>query len=326
MVFEELPEVLAQAKTRAYQPAKCGYDLCRAVLTSVRDHRANRPDLVRTFGTHLLQHHASSLAHDVWAMYEQVFVALLQYAPAKGALADDVDKEEMRLAQQYVATLATQFPDSLRVKRLEGMLWEATGEHKEAMEVYDGILKEDEHHLGAIKRQIAVCRARGRPAEAVKRLNEYLTTFSSDHEAWLMLHELYLGAQQYKRASFCVEELVLINPMSYLYHLRAGEITYTQGISERGGSHDQLLTARKYFAHALELKPGCLRALYGILLICAALGTSTKGKGTKVDTADLVAFVQAQLLKAYTPSGKEHPMRPIVTAMAKKLIAETPAS
>ena len=35
---------------------------------------------------------------------------------------------------------------------------------------------------------------------------------------------------------------------------------------ERGGSHDLLLTARKYFAHSLELKrEHNLRALYGLL-------------------------------------------------------------
>ena len=200
-----------------------------------------------------------------------------------------------------------------------------------------------------------------------------------------MLHELYLAHQQYKRASFCIEELILINPMNYIYHIRAGEIScacgpsrasasepaphscplslaadrgvararrYTLGMSERGGSHDVLLTARKYFAHALELKPGCLRALYGIILVCAALGASTKGKGTKVshpaplpvrrpraapqarghphpqpvrnplqvDTAELLAFVEPQLVKAYTPStGAAHPMRKLVMAMMKTL-------
>ena len=67
-------------------------------------------------------------------------------------------------------------------------------------------------------------------------------------------------------------------------------------MSERSGSHDVLLTARKYFAHALELKPGCLRALYGIVLVCAALGASTKGKGTKVTLALIRALTRAPTL------------------------------
>jgi len=75
--------------------------------------------------------------------------------------------------------------------------------------------------------QVAIYRARGGSArlgnlaEAARRLSEYLSTFCSDAEGWLMLHELYLLTQQYKRASFCIEELILINPMSYIYHVQA---------------------------------------------------------------------------------------------------------
>ena len=48
-----------------------------------------------------------------------------------------------------------------------------------------------------------------------------------------------------------------------------------------------------------------------------------KGKGTKVDTAELLAHIQPQLIKCYTPQGKgaAHPMRPLVMALVKKLTA-----
>jgi len=231
----------------------------------------------------------------------------------------------MRAAQEHLTTLSAQFPDSLRVKRLEGMLWEAKGEGELAIETYDEVLTDDPSNLLAVKRQVAVCRAKGPRglAEAAKRLCEYLATFCSDAEGWLLLHDVYLACQQYKRAAFCVEELLLINPMAYIYHVRAGEITYTMGMAMNGGSHDLLLTARKYFAHALELKPdGCLRALYGILLVCAAIGNTTKGKGTKVDTAELLAHIQPLLIKCYTPQATNeppNPMRPFVMALMKRL-------
>lgn len=200
-------------------------------------------------------------------------------------------------------------------------MWEVKGEFDLAMADYDEILKEDPHNLLALRRQVAVSRARGRHADAAKRLVEYLNTFCSDTEAWLMLAELYLIGQQYKRAAFCMEELILINPMNYIYHIRAGEICYTLGTAAHGGSHDQLLTARKYFAHTLELKPEAnLRALYGMLLACSVMGNSTKGKGTKVDVQDVLGYVSAQLTKCYTPAaGPPHPMRAIVMAMVKKL-------
>jgi tetratricopeptide (TPR) repeat protein len=319
-----LSESLALAKAKGFEPAKCGYDLCRAILLGVREARCNRPDLVLKFGTHLLQHHSSSLSHEVWAAYEQVYISLLQHArhAARRAVPESgTESEEMRLAQEFIATLSAQFPESLRVKRLEGMMWEAKGEMDLAMTLYDEVLADDPSNLHALKRQIAVSRSRGKYADTASKLVKYLDKFCSDPEAWLMLHELYLAHQQYKRAAFAIEELILINPMNYIYHLRAGEVMYTLGMSERGGSHDQLLTARKYFAHALELKAGCLRALYGILLVCAAIGTSTKGKGTKVDVTVLSKYVEQQLLKAYTPEGAAHPMRPLIGALISTLNA-----
>jgi len=303
-----LSESLVLAKAYGYEPAKCGYDLCRAIILGVREARCNRPDLVLKFGTYLLQHYSSSLSHEVWAAYEQVYISLLQharYASRRAVPESGTESEEMRLAQEFIATLSAQFPDSMRVKRLEGMMWEAKGDTDQAMILYEEILADDPSNLQVLKRQVAVSRSRGKNADATSKLVKYLEKFCSDPEAWLMLHELYLAHQQYKRAAFAIEELILINPMNYIYHLRAGEITYTLGISERGGSHDQLLTARKYFAHALELKPTHnLRALYGLLLCCAATGSAGKSKAAKErDTAELLAFVQPAIKEEYAAVG-----------------------
>jgi len=233
---------------------------------------------------------------------------------------------DMKKAQELGDKLRTQFGDSLRIRRLDAMKCEAEGNFDLAKEECDKILEEDPSNLFALKRQVAICRSQGRAAEAARKLTDYLATFCSDHEAWLMLCEIYLAAQVFKKASFCAEELVLINPMNYIYHLRAGDIVYTMGMSTHGGSHDQLLTARKYYAHALELKPGCLRALYGILLVCSAMGLTTKGKGTKVDTVELLTFVEVQLTKVYTQDGAPSAMRPLVLAMTKSLRANATAS
>ncbi len=56
----------------------------------------------------------------------------------------------------------------------------------------------------------------------------------SDADSWLQLCDLYLSAQQYRRAAFCMEELILINPMSFLFHVRYAEILLTLGGVEKG--------------------------------------------------------------------------------------------
>lgn len=49
----------------------------------------------------------------------------------------------------------------------------------------------------------------------------------SDQEAWHELCNLYLNEGEYAKAAFCMEELILHNPHSHLYHQRLGEIRYT---------------------------------------------------------------------------------------------------
>ena len=41
-----LSQLLTEAKAKGLEPARCGYDLCRAIVSGIREARANRPDLV----------------------------------------------------------------------------------------------------------------------------------------------------------------------------------------------------------------------------------------------------------------------------------------
>lgn len=49
----------------------------------------------------------------------------------------------------------------------------------------------------------------------------------SDQEAWNELCNLYLSESEFGKAAFCMEELLLHNPHSHLYHQRLAEIRYT---------------------------------------------------------------------------------------------------
>lgn len=49
----------------------------------------------------------------------------------------------------------------------------------------------------------------------------------SDQEAWHELGNLYMAEGEFAKAAFCMEELLLHNPHSHLYHQRIAEIRYT---------------------------------------------------------------------------------------------------
>lgn len=83
----------------------------------------------------------------------------------------------------------------------------------------------------------------------------------SDQEAWQELCDLYLQEQDYAKAAFCTEELILHNPHNHLIHQRYAEIKYTQG------GFDNMELARSYFSQALKLNPRNMRALYGVYLV-----------------------------------------------------------
>lgn len=65
----------------------------------------------------------------------------------------------------------------------------------------------------------------GNIADAIKSLNQYLEIYMADADAYAELADLYLSITDYKKAVFCVEELILHNPYNYLYHLKYADVS-----------------------------------------------------------------------------------------------------
>lgn len=61
----------------------------------------------------------------------------------------------------------------------------------------------------------------------IRYLNFIAFRFMSDQEAWHELCSLYLSENEYSKAAFCMEEVLLHNPHSHLIHQRLAEIRYT---------------------------------------------------------------------------------------------------
>ncbi|GFR26047.1 ER membrane protein complex subunit 2 [Trichonephila clavata] len=208
----------------------------------------------------------SSYTHKVgdekWLIYEQVCLASL-------------DCHRLDIAQECLEVLDKQFPGSLRVRKLRAMEFEALERYDDALKLYACILQHDESNSVIYKRIISVLKAQNKIAEAVKELTEYLKKFMSDHEAWMELSDLYLMEQDYNKAAFCYEELILFNPHNHLYHQRYAEIQYTIGGLEN------MELARAYFAQSIKLNPRNMRSLYGFLLAASNVAASPKCSALK---------------------------------------------
>jgi tetratricopeptide (TPR) repeat protein len=142
-----------------------------------------------------------------------------------------------------------------------------------------------------MKRLICLRKAAGDLAGATKELTTYLKTFASDEHAWLELVDLYVQTGKLELAKFASEELLLMMPESFLYHLQYAEIVYSLG-----GKTNHTL-ARQYYAQSLELKPdNNLRALYGLMLCLSATASNALSPEMHTFSADKITALYRKVV------------------------------
>lgn len=246
--------------TRSYD--KLSWTEARDLLRTWREDSERRSQDVVNIWENTLMGKVDRLGSEKYLVLEQVCVAAL-------------DCYRLPIAEYCIKALIRAFPGSLRVHKYHAMHLEALEMYDEAIEVLDSIIKRDETNAAPRKRRVAILKAQGRIPEAIKELSEYLKRFMSDQEAWHELCDLYLQEQEYSKAAYCMEELILHNPHSHLIYQRYAEIKYSQG------GFDNMELAKAYFCQAVKLNPNNIRALYGILLTTNNIATSPKCLGSK---------------------------------------------
>jgi len=96
---------------------------------------------------------------------------------------------------------------------------------------------------------------------------------------------MYLARQNYAKAIYCFEEMLLQQPKNYLVNLKYAEMLY----STKRDRLDDLIDSRKYFMHAALLREEgalpCVRALFGVIKTCKAIKklSNKTGGDQKVD-------------------------------------------
>ncbi|CEG39227.1 Uncharacterized conserved protein [Plasmopara halstedii] len=235
------------------------------LLYYIRKEKLRKPQVVASIGKLLVAEHHRGLGDELWNVYEQTFIAAL-------------DLHDDELATTCLQALQTKFPGSSRVARLEGMQLEQRGEFAKALALYAELLEANPANALVLKRKIAIYKAQKKTTDVIMALNEFLRSFGTDLAAWTELGETYLSLGAYRYAAFCYEELVLLNPMDAIAHSRLADIYSTIGGLE------YLLTARKHYAHSIELnKKQNLRAFLALLVCTKAIATQ---RGYRADLDD----------------------------------------
>jgi len=259
----------------------------REKLRVWREDNSRHSDEIVSLWEDGLAEQVEQLGDERWMVMEQVAIAGL-------------DMNRPDVVGECLARLRLQFGDSsLRIRRLKAMRCEMREDWDAALEILDSILEEDEANSSARKRKIAIWKAQGETDRAVQELVKYLRVFMSDQEAWLELSELYTLDQEYSKAAFCLEELLLHNPHNHLYHQRHAEIRYTMA------GYDNLELAKHYYSQAIKLAPSNMRALYGLLLTASQLAASPRcPQNKRKEFVALAVWATKQINGRYSSVGR----------------------
>jgi len=230
----------------------------------------------------IVESNINKFGDEKWLVYEQVYIASL-------------DNHNFLVSNDCLAALKSQYPNSIRVNKLAGMISEASGNFNEADKLYKAILSTDETNAHVSKRRVACLKAQNKTKEYITELNEYLKIYQTDQEAWLELCDAYLNELEYGKAAFCVEELILAHPYNHVYHQKYADIRYTQGNFE---------LARSYYSFALKLNPNNVRALYGLMLSTTNLKSTQKSKES-TENSKLATWASEQLTLLYSKQKKD---------------------
>ncbi|MCO5555336.1 hypothetical protein L7F22_008882 [Adiantum nelumboides] len=157
-------------------------------LSLLRKFKLRRSEKVTIHGSALLSDPSSrkKLGSEVWTVYEQVVIA-------------SMDCQCLDVATLCIEMLLLKFPNSVRVGRLEGMLYEAKGQWQQAEKKYHNLLELQPADAFVHKRKIAIAKGQGNLSGAVEALRQYLDIFMADLEAWRELAEIYISLQKWGR-------------------------------------------------------------------------------------------------------------------------------
>jgi len=245
------------------------------LLSLLHQRGVRRPAVVVKHGKQLIEAwKGRTNMPELWQVYEWVGIAALDtYDP---------------FANECKNALKKRFGDSsLRVRRFIALDLENAEEWAQAAAMYDKLVELDPTQPGPRKRKAVMLREQGRIADAVREMCEYVELFSEDQSAWVQLFEMYMWLGEWRLAQFAAEELVLIKPENYLYHIMVADAAYSayaqasrdeskgssSSTSNTSGSGEinaetLLRTARAHYAQSLKLKRDNRRAAYGLAQVC----------------------------------------------------------
>jgi len=111
--------------------------------------------------------------------------------------------------------------------RMLAMFYEMQGEVAKAQEILLDMISEDPSDGQTVKRLVSLYRDMNMETQAIQVLNKHIEMNQENSEAWIELADIYLQKQNFTKALFCYEELLMHQPKNYIVNLRYAETLYS---------------------------------------------------------------------------------------------------
>lgn len=165
-----------------------------------------------------------------------------------------------------------------------------------SLDQYKQLIIDDEDDRESLKRYILFMKLRIKFSninEYIDLWNEYLKVYMDDSEAWNELSDVYLSVNNYNKAIYCLEELLLHNPNNYKTLNKIGDIYASLNNAENAK------IGLKYYSQSILIQP-TPRAFWGIYHCINTIFREEKKIGEKEET--LLKIVKEQLNNFYQNS------------------------
>ncbi|EMG47950.1 oca3 TPR repeat protein oca3 [Candida maltosa Xu316] len=162
---------------------------------------------------------------------------------------------------------------SQRVKLLKSIYYESQGDANNQSK----LLTEDPNELQLSRRLVTMSKSRDTPGKYINNLIYYLNLQPSDLQTWNELSEEYKKLGEYKKAIFCLKEIVLQDPLNYLIFYKIGLLNYYLFLqtddtsSPKKDKKDKLLelmniliNARDNYLYSIEINDKFVKSWVGL--------------------------------------------------------------
>ena len=165
-----------------------------------------------------------------------------------------------------------------------------------SLDQYKQLIIDDEDDRESLKRYILFMKLRYKFSninEYIDLWNEYLKVYMDDPEAWNELSDVYLSVNNYNKAIYCLEELLLHNPNNYKILNKIGDIYASMNNCENAK------IALKYYSQSVLIQ-STPRAFWGIYHCINIIFREEKKLDVKEES--LLKIAKEQLKNLYVNS------------------------